>query len=197
MTEETITISAKDLVDYTVYGRKRNELQFKMDFLLRHGAKEEDVHIRALKNAIDDVTERLIPISEKVDRADLITVIPNRKEIEARAKKVNGYNRKELDEAITKKSGATYGLLRERAALTKKNFENREEIAMLTILLNGIPRNDAIRIRDIVENGEEADVDVSVLQRKKQQELVTLANRLGFPLCIENGTLAVEGKKKL
>jgi hypothetical protein len=194
MTEETIIISAKDLVDYTVYGRKRNEFLFKRDFLLRHGAKEEDVHIKALKNSVDEVDRRLLPISEKVDKADLITIVPNKRRIEMLTKEIKGYKRNELDEALTRKKGSVYELLRERGSLTKRNFENRDDIAMLTILLNGIPRSDAVRIRDMMENGEETGIDISGLQKRKQQNVVTLANRLGFPLYAMNGTLT--GKKK-
>ena len=193
--ERTVIISSRELVEHTVLARKRNELSFKRDFLLRSGANEADLHLKAVNEELAAVEEKLKPIGEKLSVADMITVVPNRKEITEFTEKINHYARGELDLSIKNKSGTAYDLMKQRAALVRNNYERREDIARLTILLNSFPRKDAESLRGLIEEGEGSDADVSFIPKDKQQELLDLSARLGRLCCIYAGSFSIDKKK--
>lgn len=193
--ERTVIISSRELADHAVLSRKRNELSFKRDFLLRSGAKEGDMHLKAINEELSAVEQKLAPIGEKLSIADMITLVPNRKEIEEYSAKINQYARGELDLAIREKKGDAYELMKKRAALVKSNYERREDVARLTVLLNSFPRKDGEAVRGMVEDGSGADADVSFMPQEKQQELVDLTARLGRECCIYAGSFSLDKKK--
>ncbi|VVC02218.1 Uncharacterised protein [uncultured archaeon] len=195
MDERTITISSADLVDHTILARKKNELEFKKDFLLRAGGKDGDLHLKAIDDELATVAGKLAPIDEKLSIADMITVVPNRKEIGAFTSQINQYSRVELDNAVKNKGGQAYELMKKRAMFVKNNFERREDVARLTILLNSLPRKDAETLRALIEEGSGEDVDVSFIARERQQELVNLSARLGRDCCVFAGSFSIDKKK--
>lgn len=195
MDERTITISSADLVDHTVLTRKKHELNFKKDFLLRSGAKEGDLHLKVIFDELATVAAKLAPLEEKLSIADMITVLPNRKEIGEFNARINQYSRIELDNAVKSKSGEPYDLMKRRAMLVKNNFERRDDIARLTILLNSVPRKDAETICSLIEEGTGDDADVSFMARERQQELVNLSARLGRDCCVFAGSFSIDKKK--
>jgi phosphoserine phosphatase len=195
MEDRTVIISSRELVDHTVLSRRKNELAFKRDFLLRTGAKQGDLHLKAIEDELFVVEEKLRPVAEKLEIADMVTFVPHRKEIGEYTGRINQFSREQLDEAVRKKAGEAYELMRKRAALVKHNFERREDIARMTVLLNGMPRKEGEAIRDLLESGEGADADVSFLPKEGQQELVNLASRIGRQCCVISGTLSLDKKK--
>lgn len=195
MEERTIVISSADLVDHTVLTRKKHELEFKKDFLLRTGAKEDDIHLKVIFDELVTVASKLAPLEEKLSIADMITVLPNRKEITEFNNRINQYSRVELDNAVKSKSGEPYAIMKKRAMLVKNNFERRDDIARLTILLNTIPRKDAETICSLIEEGTGDDADVSFMARERQQELVNLSARLGRDCCVFAGSFSIDKKK--
>ena len=150
--DEPIVITSTDLADYTVLSRKRHETMFKREFLLRNGAKAEDNHVAALGTMLGELDAKVKPIEEKIKAVDLITVVPKRAEIIALTEQVNQQPREQLDGAIRTKSGPVYELMKKRSELTHKNYERREDIARLTILLNMLPRKEAQGLRTVIES---------------------------------------------
>jgi len=195
MEERTVIISSRELVDHAVLTRKRNELQFKKDFLLKAGAKDGDLHLKALDEELAMVESKLRPIGEKLSIADLLTLVPGRKEIGDLTGEINKFSRAELDGAVKNKAGAAFDLMKKRAVLIKSNYERREDVARLTILLNTFPRKEGEGLRALIEDGQGGDVDVSFLPKEKQQELVNLAARLGRPCCVFAGSFSLDKKK--
>ncbi|VVB99250.1 Uncharacterised protein [uncultured archaeon] len=195
MDDRTVIISSRELVDHTVLSRKRNELAFKRDFLLRTGAKDGDLHLKAITDELSSLEEKLKPLGEKLSVADLLTVVPGRKEITEFTEKINQYSRPELDNAVKNKSGEAYELMKKRAMFVKNNFERREDIARLTIMLNTMPRKEAETLRQLIEEGQGGDVDVSFLPKEKQQQLINLTARLGRPCCVYAGSFSLDKKK--
>ncbi|VVC01509.1 Uncharacterised protein [uncultured archaeon] len=193
--ERTVIISSRELVDHTVLSRKKAELSFKRDFLFRTGAKQDDLHVKALSEELGLVEAKLSPISEKLAVADMITVVPKRKEISEYTGKINQYARGELDLAVKNKTGEAYDLMKRRAVLVKDNYERREDIARMTIFLNTLPRKEGESLLGLIEEGQGGDVDVSFLPREKQQELVNLAARLGRDCCVYAGSFSLDKKK--
>lgn len=196
MGEETIIITNRELVDFTVLGRKKTENEFRRDFLMRNGAKEDDFHVRAVADLVGEIEAKLKPIRDKLEVVDLATIVPRRKEIEALTSEINSHSKAELDEAITKKAGAVYEKMRQRAVLTKANYERREDIARITVLANSLPRSDCETLCRIVESGEGEAVDVGTLSEGKRREIATLAARLGCSLNVDGTRLMKEEKPK-
>lgn len=60
-----MTITQKDLIDYSILSRRANELIFKRDYLLQNGASQEDAHIHALNSSIDETKVNLIPLEKR------------------------------------------------------------------------------------------------------------------------------------
>jgi len=195
MEDRTVIISSQELVDHTVLSRKKNELAFKRDFLLKTGAKAGDLHLHAIESELVLVEEKLQPLTHKLSELDMVTVLPHRKEIGEFTSEINKFSRPELDIAVKNKSGAAYDLMRKRAALVKHNYEKREDIARLTIMLNNMPRKDSEALRGLVEEGAGEDADVSFLPKEKQQELLNLTSRLGRPCCVFAGSFSLDKKK--
>ncbi|MCX6773323.1 MAG: hypothetical protein NTV88_06190, partial [Candidatus Micrarchaeota archaeon] len=193
--ERTVIISSRELVDHTILSRKKNELSLKRDFLVKTGAKEGDMHLKAVNEELVAVEGKLAPIGEKLSIADMITFVPSRKEIGEYTEKINKYARGELELAIRNRSGIAYDLMKKRAEFVRGNFERRDDIARMTILLNSFPKKDGEALRMLIEEGEGADVDVSFIPKEKQQELVDMSARLGRECCIYSGSFSVDKKK--
>ena len=195
MDDRTVIISSRELVDHAVLSRKKNELAFKRDFLLRTGAQQGDLHLKAISDELLAVEGKLAPIEEKLSVADLLSMVPNRKEITDYTGRINQYSRAELDAAVKGKSGEAYEMMKKRAVFVKNNYERREDVARLTILLNTLPRKEGESLRGIIEEGDGQDVDVSFLAKERQQELVNLTSRLGRPCCVFAGSFSLDKKK--
>ncbi|MBS3068984.1 hypothetical protein J4441_01325 [Candidatus Micrarchaeota archaeon] len=189
MGEETVIITNRELVDYTLLTRKKNENEFRHGFLLRNGAKEDDFHVRALGDLVGEIEAKLKPIREKLEVVDLVAIVPRRKEIEGITSEINSHSKAELDEAITKKAGDVYGKMKQRAALTRGNFDRREDIARLTVLANSLPRSDCEALCRMVESSEGEAVDVGTLSEGKRKEISLLAARLGCRLNVDGTRL--------
>ncbi|MDE1798122.1 MAG: hypothetical protein KGH63_01815, partial [Candidatus Micrarchaeota archaeon] len=168
---------------------------FRRDFMLRHGAKPEDPAIAALSSMLAEIEAKLKPLDEKLKAVDLLTLVPHRAELLSVAAEINQNSREQLDEALKTKSGPIYELLKKRAAITRGNYERREEIARLVILVNSLPRPDAERLRAVVESGTSDEVPVSTLSPEQQQELVNLLGRIGLVAFVSNGQLTLDKKK--
>ena len=195
MEDRTVIISSQELVDHTILVRKRNELAFKRDFLLKTGAKAGDLHLHTIEGELVLVDEKLKPLEHKLSELDMVTVLPHRKEIGEFTLEINKFSRPELDIAVKNKSGTAYDLMRKRAVLVKNNYEKREDIARLTIMLNNMPRKDSESLRRLIEEGAGEDADVSFMPKEKQQELLNLTSRLGRQCCVFAGSFSLDKKK--
>lgn len=190
-----IILTSSDLVDHTVLSRKRHETLFRRDFLIRNGAKPDEPHVAALTNQLHEVESKLKPLEDKLHQVDLLTVIPHRADVLALTAEINQLGRESLDLALKTKTGSVYELLKKRAAMTRMNFERREEIARLTILLNLMPRPEAESLRTLIESNSGNEASVSALPDEQQQELVNLLGRLGVLAFISSGSLTLDKKK--
>ncbi len=187
--DETIVITAQDIVNHTVYSRKKNELSFQLEFLKRHGATEEDLHMKALLGQMSQLSERLSPIEEKLATVDLVTIVPSREKIDGLNGEINSYAQEERDKAVTERAGGAYEKMKERACLTRKNYDNREEIARLTLLANSLSREEAGGIKKMVECEGSASVGLAGVDGDKKLEILVLLNRLGVPAAIEGDSI--------
>jgi len=190
--EETVVISSADLVEHVNLSRKKTEAQFRREFLIRKGALESDEHVQALKKQLDEIETKFGTVASKISKVDILTVVPNREEITSITNEIEQHPKEKLDEALKTKNGDVYELLKKRAAYTKNNYENREQIARLTILLNMLPRKEAENLRNIMEARANEVVDVSSLESARQKDMVDLMGRVGVCAYIASGRLSLE-----
>ena len=190
-----ITITSNDLVDYTILYRKRHETLFRHDYMARHSAGKDDPALGALKSQLGEVEAKLRPLEERIRQVDLVMVVPRRADLIAINAEINQHSREEMDAALKSRSGAVFDLLRKRADITKQNYERREEIARLTILLNMLPRTQAEGLHTLIESNAVQEVSVASLAGEQQQEMVTLLGRLGVMAFVSDGLLTLDKKK--
>jgi len=191
-----ITITSTDLVDYTILYRKRHETVFRRDYLARHSTQPAaDPALGALENQLKDIEAKLKPLEERLRQVDLVMVIPKRADLIALNAEINQHPRDQLDAALKSRSGPIFELLKKRADITRLNYERREEIGRLTILLNTLPRPQAEALRTMVESNAMSDVTISSLNDEQQSEVVTLLGRLGMVAFIADGLLTLDKKK--
>ncbi|GEM_PF-663822 len=195
MSEATIVITSGELSEHAVLCRKRTETVFRRDFLVRNGAQGTDASVEALNTLLSEIGAKLAPIEDKLRHVDLITIVPNRGEIANITSDINRNTRTDLDGALKSKSGPVYELMKKRAAMTKSNFERRDDIAKLTVMANTLPRQGGESLRRIVEDASDEEVDVSQLTAEKQQELVDLLGRISKLAFVYSGKLSLDKKK--
>lgn len=195
MSESTIIITSSDLVEHAVLSRKKHETLFRRDYLVRNGAAPADQHVTALESIVREIDAKLSPIEDKLKHIDLLTIVPGRAEITRLTDEVNHYARADLDSAMKNRSGPVFELLKQRALLTKGNYERRDDIARLTVLVNTLPRSSGEGVRAIVESESQDEVDVSSLSAERQQELVNLLGRLSRIAFVFDNRLCLDKKK--
>lgn len=193
-----MTITHADLVDYSSLSRRLGELTFKRDYLLQNGAEQKDIHISALNNFIDETKVNLVPLEMKIKSAGILTVILHRSIVDELSDEINSHTIGEMMYAAKSKQGKLYENMKQRGRLTKENYEKREELAELTLLLNSMPQSDADEIKDAIESfsvSNDWSVDISSIKIEKQKKLIQLLNRIGFSCCIKNSRL-ISGNQK-
>ncbi len=190
-----IVITSSELADYTVLYRKQKETIFRRDFLARHGSGPQDPAVLALNTQLSDVESRLKPIEERIRQVDLVMVVPKRADLISINAEINQHSREALDTALKSRAGPVFELLRKRAEITKQNYERREEIARLTILLNMLPRPEAESLRTLVESNSMHEVTIASLTGGQQQEMVTLLGRLNVMAFVSDNLLTLDKKK--
>lgn len=193
-----MTITQTDLVNYSSLSRRVGELTFKRDYLLQNGAENRDLHIQALDTFIDETKVNLIPLENKIKSAGILTVMLHRTVIDELNDSINMHTLGEMMEAARTKEGKLYEKMKKRGRLTKDNYEKREELADLILILNSMPQTDAEEIKEAIETfstSTDWSVDLNQMPLGKQKQLLQILNRLGFDSCIKNNRLAKGGYK--
>lgn len=85
--------------------------------------------------------------------ADITLTIPNQDKIADYTQKLVEYTNEEIISALSSKTGEVYDLLKQRGKYLKNNYENRENIAKLSILLAKIDKQTTESILTAVRTG--------------------------------------------
>ncbi|MEM3111815.1 MAG: hypothetical protein QXY90_02055 [Candidatus Anstonellales archaeon] len=189
MEDETVVITAQDIASHSVYLRKKNELSFQLEFLRKQGSSEEDFHIKALLNQLKLVEEKLEPVEKRLRMVDLVMISPKKEIIDQLTEEINAYTQEERYMAMIQKRGPLYEKMKQRASLARRNYENREEIARLILLVNSLQREEAEGIKRMAELEGEESVDLSNVEDDKKLEILVLLNRIGIPAVVVGNKL--------
>ena len=176
-----LMITQNELINFTILNRRRNELRFKRSFLLRNGSTPEDMHVKALNSALSETEGELTVLENKITTAGIEPILLNKKNIEELDETIKSYSAEEVIEAASRKSGDLYGTLRKRNELSRMNFDYKEELASLTLVLSSVPLDISEKVKTYVETGgtECTKIDVEGISAEKIAEVVRLLNRLG------------------
>jgi len=167
--------------------KSRAELQFKAE-LLRGGAAESD--LKYCEERLQAVQRQVDSLSERISRAGVRIAVPDEIAILRLNDSLAGRPAKELAEAMSKRAGDVYGILAVRGALIKRNFENRENIAKLAILMCGLQKDVREALADAVRKGAlEQPIPILKGEDALGGRIAHVLGRLGMPAVIENGSL--------
>ncbi|MCD6549142.1 hypothetical protein J7K41_00300 [Candidatus Micrarchaeota archaeon] len=177
-----MVITKNDIISYIILNRRKGELRFKKQFLLRNGITPEDYAVKALADALTETESELTIIEKKIDMAGIEPIVLHKKEIEELNTIIKEYTTEDIITAARTKQGKLYELLKRRSELSKDNLERKEEIAQLTLLLTTMPLEIADKIKTFVESdGTSSDtLDLHGVSENKIEDIVKLLNRLGI-----------------
>ncbi|MCC7571350.1 hypothetical protein KO465_08535 [Candidatus Micrarchaeota archaeon] len=188
-----IVISSKDVLDYIILSRRKNELEFKRNHLVVNGASATDSHIAAINTTIQNIDDSVAPLEEKMKLAGLKPLTLNKKELEELNREIETYSVQEVMKVASSKEGELYEKLRKRGKLAKKNFEYKEELAALTIINTMMPPLSSNELTEVVEGmKEEANLELSEDVKNK---LTPIIERLGYMLKNDGNNIIIKKDK--
>jgi hypothetical protein len=185
-----IIISSKEVLDYIVLNRRKNELEFKKNFLICKGAKNDDPHIGALNTTISNIEQSVEPLEQKMSMVGLTTLTFDKQSLERLNNKINKYSVEEVVEAATSKHGTLYDIMKKRGEIAKKNFEFKEELAALTVILTMIPMIESREFTKIIE-GKKDNIKVNLGEEMKNR-ITPIIERLGYSVTSDANEVTVE-----
>ena len=179
--EQTLTL--KDVVNLLELGKKRAELAFRIEI-----SKDEEKaqYIERLQS----IQGNLNVLSGRVEKAGIVIPTPFESEIATLNESLSQMSASQIHEAMKKREGELFEKLAQRGAITKRNFENRENIAKLSLLLPKIEKDVCEKILDAIKRGSIQDA-IPMLNTNQEisNKIAALLGRLGLKCKIEEASL--------
>ena len=180
-------------MEFLELGKSRAELAFKLEIL-----KSQDADSTEAKSADDKlgiVRKKIEDMSAVFQRTVLEIPIPNENEIARLNSALSCCSAREIAESMKNKAGKTYELLSARGAILKHNFENRENIAKLALLLPRFQKDVRAVIANAVRKGR-LDDPVQILKSEEVlgRQTAKILGRLGIPAVLKDGALVQSGE---
>lgn len=185
-----IKVTSKEVLDYIILNRRKNELEFKKNFLIVKGANSSDPHIAALNSAIQNVEETIKPLKKKMEMVGLTPIILNKDELDKLNEYINSHSVEEAVLAASSKSGELYEKMKRRGELAKKNYELKEEIAALTVILTMVSPLESKKIREVIE-GKINETNVT-LSEDIRNKITPILERMGYMIQQEGDSIKIK-----
>jgi len=176
-------ITQQDIVSFLELGKRRAELSFRIEI-----SKDED-KAKYLDQS-RSILARLSDLGERIDKAGILIPTPRESQIATINESLSGLSAAQLHEAMVSRKGEVYDRLVQRSLITKKNFENRENIAKLSLLLPKIQKDVREKVSECIRQGSIAD-PIPMLNTDPQlsAKVAALLGRLGLGCRMEEGSL--------
>ena len=132
------------------------EIQFKLEFLSVSSCTDQSgaaQKMEKLQKELEDKEFRLQLIRNDLSAADVTVAVPNQDAISEISKKLAAYKMQDIIAAMASKKGEIYELLIKRGELLKRNYENRENTAKLSIILAKMDKETRELILAAVRSG--------------------------------------------
>ncbi|MFN7991129.1 MAG: hypothetical protein U0R44_03135 [Candidatus Micrarchaeia archaeon] len=162
-------ITAREISRLLELNKKRAEFEFK-----RRVYGTEDAESKA-------VSQNASEISSKISAAGIEIMIPCLKKLDELGKTLDEFPPDSVREAMKVRDGRVYEILRERGFIVKRNFENRLEIAKISILASGLGAKERQELSAAVSSGALAGpIGLSPLDENAANSLARCLRRCGI-----------------
>ena len=169
-------LTARDLARLLELNKKKAEFEFKK----RVFGVDDDGIKSVVANAND--------LSSKIDAAGIKLAIPNQIKLDDLGTALANFSSDDIRESLKIKDGKVYAVIHERGLIVKKNYENRLEIAKISIVIAKI--KDGKQVFDAVVNGTIlVPIALSSLDENEVKKLARFLRRCGLGCLAKGSTL--------
>lgn len=141
--------------------KEKAELQFKLDYASSNSASKDQ--IKALQDLLAKVSDSVKSIHSMMQNHNVEFILPNEGQINEYSAELAKSEHAAIVSAIRSKEGSVYDLMSKRAAITKRNYENRENIGKLLILLSKIKSKNKPLAGEIAKSMRLGSFDMSAI----------------------------------
>lgn len=163
-------ITARNLARLIELDKKKAELEFQRDILKLQPGRE-----------LAQAAASAEGIREMAAAAGIEIIFPNQKKLDELGKVLSNFTPEAIRESIKAKDGPPYQMLMERGAIVKKNFENRLEVAKLSIIMSWMSAAEKKAVANVVALGLlEHPLKIESLNEEKLNKLALFMRRCGI-----------------
>ncbi len=185
------SITLKDVINFIELTKSKAELTFQLEIIKND---KDEQRMGECEAKLQSVNSQLTRISSQMEQNGIIIAYPNEYEILRLNTELATNNATNIHDAMKKKNGPVYETLLARGSLIKKNFENRENIAKLALLVAKLPKDVRGEMNELVRNN---DIAAPILLLNSDQaivqKIVKMLGRLGILAAVESNTI-IQGK---
>jgi hypothetical protein len=182
-------VALKDLITFQELGKSRAEIGFKLDIERSKGA--DPAVISHYESKLASASRQLEEIALKMERAGIRLTLPNELELSRLNCELSAHPAKELADAMRQRSGPVWDALAARGALLRRNFEDRENIAKLSLLAAHLQKDVRDSLHEQVRKGSvSAAVPILKGEETVGRKVALVLGRLGMPAELKDGMLS-------
>lgn len=120
-------------------------------------------------------------LSKMINAAGVRIIQPDRARISEFDNQLSEFSKDEILDSMMSRKGDAYTLLLERGDIIKRNFENRHNIAKISLLVAGLDKDKREKLCGSIDDaGFEGSVELSGLAKGKAANLATLLARISI-----------------
>jgi hypothetical protein len=174
-------MTAKELARLIELNKKKAELEFRKSVM----GSDTDSEMRS-------VAANAAEIASKARAAGAEIFFPSQERLEALAKELETFSPESIREGLKIRDGKAYSVLHERGMIVKKNYENRSEIAKLSIMVSRLPPGEKAPVSEAIMKGAvPGEIAVPSIGEGGAARLARFLRRCGIG-CSARGTFIVE-----
>lgn len=178
----------QDIAKYVELKKKIAESSFKLEYLISQGKKND-----FMESELRELRASLAKTEERLSQAKLTVVIPDKQKIDAINSELSKFSAKDVGEALSSKAGRVYDLLSARGVLVKRNYQRRNDIGKLNIMLAKLRNGNKQKLVDMVASGIVDDMlFLEDSNEEERMEVVKLLRRVGFDVYLNGNMISPE-----
>ncbi len=175
-----------DIAKLIELNKEKSEFQFKLTYATANTTTISKEAITELESSLAKVSSSHSALLAKLQSAGVAIAFPNEDVINELSVKITAFGPTDIISAVKTKTGPAYELMGKRSVLVKKNYENRENIGKLLILVAKISKTNSDisgKLLTSIKSGQMlATSDMSSLNSTDKNYLGKLFHRIGFSL---------------
>jgi hypothetical protein len=169
----------RDLARLMELAKKKAELEFGKNVL----GRDTDLELKQVSKAHAE-------LDGKVKAEDLEIIIPEAEMLDTLQKTVSEFQSDELREALKIRDGKAYHFLTERGRIVKRNFENRMEIAKISLIVSKLKGEEKTAVAQAIRKGSiDTALSISSVDGNVCKVLARLMRRCGILIEFKDGQI--------